>query len=1114
MIASRNPEIYLNRELVAQQLALLNYKKGDTVYLRSFFPSDDSRSSSDGGRKAATKNLDELIKYVAQWQAEERGVYFVVNGHGQKDEDVISCRAIFYEHDDLDKEISKELWRSLFLPEPTFQVDTGGKSIHSYWVFNDQVDPVQWKALQTDLLEYAAADRSLKNQSRVMRLAGASHISSKGAFPSVIVAAGGTKYSFDELRAIIPTPQKEILPSVLPTTLGEDIPLSECLRVMDRDFIANGEPEGRRNSTGAALARNLIGTAARLQYLGKYFSGDPRQLFDNYCARCTPPIDSKEADLIWKSAQSNNPTATLTDDAIENCVRSWQRRQQRFLPSTTQNKVTQLKAAAEVPLRERILEIISRGLKSSDEKTALLELAKQTNNQPREIDAIAQLLRQDLEVEESRDERKQEVTELLSIKDDSLDLTQFLPEQLATPIKQWCRWLSIPQSVAITAILTTISTLHPVGTDLMIHKGMDFSVPPILFSALVGESGQKKSPVYRTLIKKPLRILQNEAKQRYEQALAQYENDLAEWEKAPKESSKPKKPGSPVYFFTNSTGEGIQAQAQETPDKAMFALVDELAGLFNSSNQYRGGKGSDRQDLLSYYDGTGSTVLRAGGLKIDVERIYVSIFGGIQPEVLKEHTKDLKDGDGHWARFLFVNQPLAASQLPDASSDVNLNELLSGIYRRVTSLPLIQYKLSPAAFKRYQEVYDELERKRVSHPQQGMRAVYSKLEGTIGRLALNLHAIETAVNGSVTAFVGNEISLETMNKAIALADFYTGQIKAIHADSRADKGELSELLAKIIKLAQSKGKLTAREVVRSVNVVKTNAQAIDNFRELEAMGYGVLGKVKASWVFSPQKTTVNGSVNDFIDSVNDVIDTFKQPTSSSFSQIVNGVNGVNDFLKKTLNDQENGLTNPTVNDSTPTGLTNQTVNGTVNGSVNEKNQKIIDSIDTIDKIPESFTTTSLSSVNAVNDTADKIIDTIAEKSSNPLMDESSNNTQISQVDNLVAPTGTDEVDPLDSQERLSSGDRPVSNEPEIHEKSKPSPSPSQELKVGDTVRVNLPQNRHHDRLARISSIYEQCSSIYEKQRRSIWIQAEIADCKNQILNLSIEQAKTAFVIET
>ena len=42
-----------------------------------------------------------------------------------------------------------------------------------------------------------------------------------------------------------------------------------------------------------------------------------------------PPIDSREAEGIWRSAERKNPTATLTDDAIEKCIKSWQRKQQR-----------------------------------------------------------------------------------------------------------------------------------------------------------------------------------------------------------------------------------------------------------------------------------------------------------------------------------------------------------------------------------------------------------------------------------------------------------------------------------------------------------------------------------------------------------------------------------------------------------------------------------------------------------------------------------------------------------------------------------------------------------------------------------------------------------------
>lgn len=77
-----------------------------------------------------------------------------------------------------------------------------------------------------------------------------------------------------------------------------------------------------------------------------------------------------------------------------------------------------------------------------------------------------------------------------------------------------------------------------------------------------------------------------------------------------------------VKFITSlrATGEGITAQAGKLPEQGMLFLCDELAGLFKSANQYRGGKGSDEEDLLEYWSGGGSTILRVGGVTIDVKK--------------------------------------------------------------------------------------------------------------------------------------------------------------------------------------------------------------------------------------------------------------------------------------------------------------------------------------------------------------------------------------------------------------------------------------------------------------------------------------------------------------
>lgn len=321
-----------------QQLAALGYQEGEKVYLRAFFPSSDPRKSKDKGRKAEATNIHELVEIAGQFQTEGRGTYFVVNGGGHTDKDVWQTRAIFYEHDNLDKATQLELWKGLGLPEPTLQIDTGGKSIHSYWVFDESVAVEKWRSLQTDLLEFADGDRSLKNPSRVMRLAGAWHSSGK---QSLIISNSGNRYSYEDLRAIVPATakteptlfqtkpqsQNETSASDLPETYEDitlpvpaSIPLEACLAKVSRDLL-NGVSEGGRNVAGHQLACDLIGTANYLRAIGQRFDGDAESLFQDFGNRCNPALDGSELAAIWKSADSKKPSPACKSEGVDNCVR-------------------------------------------------------------------------------------------------------------------------------------------------------------------------------------------------------------------------------------------------------------------------------------------------------------------------------------------------------------------------------------------------------------------------------------------------------------------------------------------------------------------------------------------------------------------------------------------------------------------------------------------------------------------------------------------------------------------------------------------------------------------------------------------------------------------------
>jgi DNA primase catalytic core len=404
------------------------------------------------------------------------------------------------------------------------------------------------------------------------------------------------------------------------------------------------------------------------------------------------------------------------------------------------------------------------------------------------------------DLESDRGDNKTQVENLLNLGDQSLDLRDYLPLELADSLTVWSNWLSIRPEVALTALLTGASSLHKVGTELVIHRNQAFRVPPTIFSGLVSESGQKKSPILNNIIRHPLNELRQEKIDAHNAAMEDYKAAMKVWEQSETKEQEPELPKDPtLYYFTNATGEAIPVQASKAPDKALLALIDELSGLFNSANSYRGGRGSDKQDTLSYFDGSGQTVLRVGGIKADVRNIYLSIFGTIQPEVLKNHIADCSDPDGQWARFLFVNQPLAAATLSDDDGQfIQIRDRITGLYRQIDQLPKTEYSLSRPAFKRYQQLYDQLEKLRVTHPRAGMRAVYSKMEGYIGRLALNLHVLWEVASGKTCP--DQEIPLSIMEMAIALSKFYIGQVKLVHSFS--DEEGLAPQLVKLFELSK------------------------------------------------------------------------------------------------------------------------------------------------------------------------------------------------------------------------------------------------------------------------------------------------------------------------
>ena len=181
----------------------LLHKKEEKTHLRAL--------TYKGGDLSAREGLFSNLDKFSQYNAEGRGVYLVVNNGGTSDNQITECVAFFVEWDNIPKEKQLYIYKELKLPEPTFKLNTAGKSIHCYWVLENPVAPEIWYSIQCRLVDYCDGDKRCKNPSRVMRLGGFYYIDKqrKPIGISKIIHVTGKEYSLEDITKVLPEPRVE-----------------------------------------------------------------------------------------------------------------------------------------------------------------------------------------------------------------------------------------------------------------------------------------------------------------------------------------------------------------------------------------------------------------------------------------------------------------------------------------------------------------------------------------------------------------------------------------------------------------------------------------------------------------------------------------------------------------------------------------------------------------------------------------------------------------------------------------------------------------------------------------------------------------------------------------
>jgi len=856
--APKKTVLTIDQEQAKKQLELLGYKSGDKVYLTAFFPKGDPRTKGEN-RDKGRKSERLIYSEVETWQAEGRGVYLVVNGHSHAKENVKNCRAIFYEHDDLDKGIQLTLWQSLGLPEPTLQVDTGGKSIHSYWVFDQPIHPElwafdegkgNWKGLQADLLKFANADKSLVNPNRVMRLAGCWYMvnddsGTHAVAQSGIVGGCGQKYSYSELRGIIPRSEspavkqeKRSHPNTFQATgeglldfrtVGHLLPhWNDRGRSGWATFQCPVHPSGGKHSDDHIHVN--LGSGAWQAHCGC----DEKLIYQEVCRTVghKPKSSDRNYNGNRRANSSDNPTNNMSDRTNQNGSVTGDSR----VDGDSQN-VDVLSIADTVT---SVTKILKSGFQDWLEINKLEEV--RLNSELFNKEAFYVLVKGiKSQFDEVQPEDEIRLRALIDWHNTELDFRRALPS-MAEDILHDAKVLNIDPIGIWQYLLPAVLSLvgKRVNLDLESHE-----IPAIAWLGILAESGAGKTRAEK-LITSALKKLQKQARERFTAELAEWEETIANWKEG--EGKKPPKPVERKYLFDVATIQAVMRRQSEQGLNGSLWARDELIGIFQSFGQFNKGENEALSCLLASWDGGNTQVDRVNqedSYIIDSSRL--SIAGGLQPGVFKKIFKDPTDSQGLQARFLF------AAMKPQKPKRVKgfcrLSEKLPLMYQWLDTLPEGGVKLSAEADRYYDKLYEQIGEQAINTAMPAIRAWMFKLPGQLLRIALGLHLIECYHDQNRPLWT---LQKDTLERAVLFAQYYRSTFHIIQTTA-ADTDDMSAILLQIWDKAVTRHPegITIRDAYREIKVIQYRAKdagrqvwayTADLFDKLEQMGKGSVVK--------------------------------------------------------------------------------------------------------------------------------------------------------------------------------------------------------------------------------------------------------------------------------
>ena len=277
-------------------------------------------------------------------------------------------------------------------------------------------------------------------------------------------------------------------------------------------------------------------------------------------------------------------------------------------------------------------------------------------------------------------------------KDLPIDGLSLLAQRVITTVS---RATQSPRDYSVGALMTVAGAAARKNALLVLRNG--WRNYPCLWTMAVGDPSAGKTPPLDEILR-PLRYENKRTFDEYKRAMTAHKSDT--------DSPQPQWSGQTV--IGDCTPEA-RDEALSINQQGLLLYRDELSSIVKEFGRYSAG--SECETLNSIWVSQGYPVNRKTSAKIYIDKPFMSILGGVQPDMLpKTFLRDDLTASGFTARFLYIlPQPQPARRWTDDGIPDDLPREWDEKVQELLHMDAREYRLDDAAHRLWQGYYDKLQ---------------------------------------------------------------------------------------------------------------------------------------------------------------------------------------------------------------------------------------------------------------------------------------------------------------------------------------------------------------------------------------------------------------------